>query len=283
MLTLRSRRIGSQTGGREALREICRESTGARAPPGPAFDALEVSTGLKKRAKLPLVDDPPGEVRSFEVSCSEVEPEPFPKPVSPACTNQLQISVPKGRRVITGRDATIGEIFRQYGGQYLKQHERRLSDEQKQVLQELSLCRTEALGWSDFECEDCGCTHRACNPCRNRHCPQCEGHVRRQWLARHRKDLLNLPYYHVVLTTPHEINVLADDWRNLRTVYNALFWAARCDPPRRAQPFDDSRRSRDAGGTSQLVAAFNTPFTSPHHASRCRLVACRSQPAGDHQ
>ena len=41
---------------------------------------------------------------------------------------------------------TLGEIFRQYGAQYLERYADRLSASQRQALRAIAACRTEALG-----------------------------------------------------------------------------------------------------------------------------------------
>jgi hypothetical protein len=55
----------------------------------------------------------------------------------------------------------------------------------------------------------------------NRHCPKCQAHARRHWLAARRQELLPTRYVHVVFTLPRELAPLA--LQNKRLVYDLLF------------------------------------------------------------
>jgi len=85
--------------------------------------------------------------------------------------------IASGPRILTGADATVAAIFRQFGGAYLEQYADVASDEQLRVLQLLALCRTPSMGFAQWECAACGFVHQTYNPCRDRHCPQCQNHL----------------------------------------------------------------------------------------------------------
>src|ERR1041385_8957197 len=76
------------------------------------------------------------------------------------------------------------------------------------VLVAIERCRTAAMGGHLDHCSGCG--HRAIsyNSCRNRHCPKCLTNTRARWLAHRQKELLNVGYFHVVFTLPHELSWL---------------------------------------------------------------------------
>ena len=66
-------------------------------------------------------------------------------------------------------------------------------------------CRTKALGGHLDWCTACGKLYLQFNSCPNRHCPTCQGHKQQQWLGAREKELLPIPYFHVVFTLPdHE-------------------------------------------------------------------------------
>ena len=44
--------------------------------------------------------------------------------------------------------------------------------------------------------------------CGNRHCPQCQARLARQWLEQQQSRLLEVPYFHQVFTLPHTLNGL---------------------------------------------------------------------------
>jgi hypothetical protein len=60
--------------------------------------------------------------------------------------------------------------------------------------------------------------------CRNRHCPKCQANARDRWLDARRRDLLPVPYVHVVFTLPHQLAPLAP--QNKREIYGLLFRAS---------------------------------------------------------
>jgi len=94
---------------------------------------------------------------------------------------------------------------------------------QQKTLRALQQCRTAALGGHMDVCTGCGVIHISYNSCRNRHCPKCQGHKRREWIRKREQDLLPCTYYHVVFTLPQELNPLA--LHNPSLVYDALFRA----------------------------------------------------------
>src|ERR1035437_7844633 len=59
--------------------------------------------------------------------------------------------------------------------------------------------------------------------CRNRHCPKCQSTARDEWLAERAKELLPVPYCHVVFTIPQQLAPLA--LQNQRVCYSLLFQA----------------------------------------------------------
>jgi hypothetical protein len=87
-------------------------------------------------------------------------------------------------------------------------------------------CRTAALGGHVARCENekCGHTQIAYNSCRNRHCPKCQGAAAREWLAEREKELLPVPYFHVVFSLPAQIADIA--CQNKAAIYGILFKAS---------------------------------------------------------
>jgi hypothetical protein len=77
------------------------------------------------------------------------------------------------------------------------------------TLHAIRKCRTKDLGGHLDWCTDCGKLHLQFNSCRNRHCPTCQGHKQQQWVDAREKELLAVPYFHVVFTLPHHLNTVA--------------------------------------------------------------------------
>src|SRR5262249_46245594 len=76
------------------------------------------------------------------------------------------------------------------------------------ALARLAACRTAALGGHVTECGHCGDVRYRYHSCGDRHCPACGGSKRAAWLERRRAELLEVPYFHVVFTLPHQLSAL---------------------------------------------------------------------------
>ncbi|KAA3617854.1 MAG: IS91 family transposase [Calditrichaeota bacterium] len=115
--------------------------------------------------------------------------------------------------------ATIARIFRENIKEYSQGH--RLSAKQWKVVNAIMNCRTAALGGHLYECRSCGGERPCYNPCRDRHCPNCQYILKEKWVKERLKELLPVPYYHVVFTLPHSLNDLIS--YNKRLLYNLFF------------------------------------------------------------
>ena len=117
----------------------------------------------------------------------------------------------------------VAQIFRQHGPEYRKNH--RLSPEQHQAMRDIERCRTARLGGHVDSCsQGCGYLAISYNSCRNRHCPKCQSLKQAKWLAERLERLLPVHYFHLVVTLPHELNLLARF--NPELVFNLLFESA---------------------------------------------------------
>lgn len=124
---------------------------------------------------------------------------------------------------VKGPAHELADIVRQYGDAFidqylpLKQHLR--------VLNAIRKCRTAALGGHVDRCDACSHERYSYNSCRNRHCPKCQGTNRERWILDRQKDLLPVPYFHVVFTLPQQLNALC--LAHPADLYNILFRASR--------------------------------------------------------
>jgi len=89
------------------------------------------------------------------------------------------------------------------------------------VLRAIMRCRTAALGGHIDHCPRCGHQAISYNSCRSRHCPKCQAQARQRWLAAREREVLGVPYFHVVFTLPHELNPLCQ--YNPEVLYGLLF------------------------------------------------------------
>ena len=117
----------------------------------------------------------------------------------------------------------VADVARQYGADYLARYGAVTSTAQRRVLQAVAQCRTAVLGGHKALCDHCGHEEISYNSCRNRHCPKCQGPAQASWLAAREREVLEVPYCHVVFTLPAQLSPLA--LQNARVVYTLLFQA----------------------------------------------------------
>ena len=115
----------------------------------------------------------------------------------------------------------LAEVLRRHGPAYLAAHP--LSVAKAKVWRAILACRTAALGGHVDVCDTCGTTRRVYFSCRNRHCPQCQTRAKEAWLAARRREVLPVPYFHLVFTLPHDLNGLIGQCP--RVLYEMLFGA----------------------------------------------------------
>lgn len=115
----------------------------------------------------------------------------------------------------------LAEVLRRHGPDYLATHD--LSAAKARVWRAILRCRTAALGGHVETCEGCGTTRHVYHSCRNRHCPQCQTRAKEAWLIARRRELLPVPYFHLVFTLPHDLNGVIG--LAPRAIYETLFGA----------------------------------------------------------
>jgi hypothetical protein len=103
--------------------------------------------------------------------------------------------------------ATLAEVLQRFGAEYLHSHS--LSTAQAKAWRAIVCCRTPALGGQLLRCDGCGRQQWRWHSCRNRHCPQCQAQAREAWRQARLRELLDVPYCHLVFTLPHQLNALA--------------------------------------------------------------------------
>jgi hypothetical protein len=95
-----------------------------------------------------------------------------------------------------------------------------------EVFKQLTHCHTAAQGMHRMRCKDTNCMHEhyQYHNCGNRHCPNCGGLRREQWLEDKTSELLPTSYFHCVFTVPHELNSLT--MGNRKAMFDLLFEAS---------------------------------------------------------
>ncbi len=119
----------------------------------------------------------------------------------------------------------VADLVRSAGTAFIERNRAWIRWTHLKVLRAIARCRTAALGGHIDECTRCG--HRATisyNSCRNRHCPKCQTGARERWIAARRRELLPVPYVHVVFTLPPQLASLA--LQNKKIIYGLLLRAS---------------------------------------------------------
>jgi len=143
---------------------------------------------------------------------------------------------------------SLAEVLRRHGPAYLAAHP--LTVAKAKVWRAILACRTAALGGHVDVCDTCGTTRRVYFSCRNRHCPLCQTRAKEAWLAARRREVLPVPYFHLVFTLPHDLNGLIGQCP--RTLYEMLFGAAS------ATLTEFAANPRWLGGTAAFTLVLHT-------------------------
>ncbi len=113
----------------------------------------------------------------------------------------------------------LAEILRRFGPAFLATHT--LSRGAAKAWRAILACRTATLGGQIEYCDACGTIRYVYHSCRDRHCPRCQTRAKEAWLAARQRELLPVPYFHLVFTLPHALNGLIA--RHPRRLYELLF------------------------------------------------------------
>jgi len=124
--------------------------------------------------------------------------------------------------VAAGGRIELADIFRSHGAQYLAAHP--LARAQAKAWRAIVACRTAVLGGHIEQCASCGTVRHVYHSCRNRHCPKCQMRAKERWVAERNRELLPVPYLHLVFTIPHALNNLAG--KHFRIISDILFASA---------------------------------------------------------
>lgn len=107
----------------------------------------------------------------------------------------------------------------------MKHHRPQAVPQVQSTLAKLELCRTAALGGHLYRCDPCDFECRVHNSCGDRHCPQCAGAKRADWLTSTSELLLpGITYFQVVFTIPDTLSSLA--LGNRKAICDLLFRTA---------------------------------------------------------
>ena len=113
----------------------------------------------------------------------------------------------------------VADIFRDHGAAWRRANAGHVSLDQLKVMSAIERCRTAACAAMSRAVRTAP-TPSLPEPCRNRHCPKCQGAATREWLAERETELLPVGYFHVVFTLPGPIADIA--YQNKAVIYDLL-------------------------------------------------------------
>jgi len=122
--------------------------------------------------------------------------------------------------------------------------------EQRRAAFSIIHCKTGDLGRNSSVCDDCGHTVVHNNSCRNRHCPSCQAIPREVWLDSRKAEIIDGPYFHVVMTVPAQLNPIIQ--MNAKLLYPLLH---KCSAEALLQLCRDPKTM---GGTPGIIQVLHT-------------------------
>lgn len=116
----------------------------------------------------------------------------------------------------------VADIVRAVGKSFLQNSREWITRRHLKVLRAIRNCRTADLGYHFDKCTntECGYSGYSYNSCRDRHCPKCQANARMRWINGRKKELLPVPYAHIVFTVPPLLAQLA--LQNKKLIYAML-------------------------------------------------------------
>lgn len=114
----------------------------------------------------------------------------------------------------------IRDIFRDQLDKVLRSSH--YSERQKKAAMCIAMCKTKELGYNASWCPQCRVLRLHYRSCNNRNCPSCQYPMQQKWVMERKNEVIpDVPYYHIVLTIPHELNPIIQ--ANSKLLLNDLF------------------------------------------------------------
>ena len=116
-------------------------------------------------------------------------------------------------------ELSVQEVFNKFGDKYMDMYVP--SYNRLNIYNKIKTCRTKEQGVRIYKCSDCGKKIYTYKSCMDRHCPTCLDYKKEVWIEKHKQDILDINYYHVVLLLPRELYPLF--YYNQKIMYDLLF------------------------------------------------------------
>ena len=131
----------------------------------------------------------------------------------------------------------------------------------KKVINDIISCRTQACGFTVYDCTDCGTVHHIHRSCGNRHCPVCQHRKAMDWTERQLKRVLPGHHFMVTFTVPQQ---LRDFMRSHQKVGYGVLFTASSDSLKKLSR-DEKHIGGDRSGFSGILHTWDrTGLYHPH-------------------
>lgn len=114
---------------------------------------------------------------------------------------------------------SIQNIFNKFGDIYVDKYD--LSYHKLNIYNKIKTCRTNKQDVHIYKCKDCGTYLYTYRSCMDRNCSTCLEYKKELWIEKHKYDILDINYYHIILSLPRELYPLF--YYNQDIIYNLLF------------------------------------------------------------
>jgi len=117
----------------------------------------------------------------------------------------------------------ISQLFRDYSDEYIRTHPG-LSVDQLKVINAIRSCQSGELGYTVYQCKECGNVHTIDRSCGNRHCPVCQYAKTQDWLKKQLEKALPCLYFMITFTIAESLRFFFKKYQKI--AYDAFFKAS---------------------------------------------------------
>jgi len=109
----------------------------------------------------------------------------------------------------------VTDVIREYGQQYIGLYGDRMPAVHRKAMNDITACRTPAMGGTTYHCPDCDHYHYSYHSCGNRNCNKCGNERAQHWLEKTGQLLLPVDHFMVTVTLPGELRQMARSHQRL--------------------------------------------------------------------
>jgi hypothetical protein len=169
----------------------------------------------------------------------------------------------------------MADILRAAAPEYLAKYGPRMLPSHKRAINDITRCRTPALGGRVFRCQPCDEYRYSYHSCRNRTCTKCGNDAATRWLATQQARLLPVTYFMVTPTLPKQLRPLAR--RHQKLIYGLLFRTAAAAIQKLA------RDPKFVGGVIGIVGVLQTWTRDMRYHPHIHFIVPGGALSQDHQ